>query len=177
MAYTSPYQQQNYMGEFASDLAANTDIQLRQWDDNKDGTGNPEEGMLYYNFVAKSFRFYDGTQWVTWEAPEYFSFRGTFHYNSVSPFVITTLLAGQTVDAAEIKINTPFDDPSSLLQLGTPTSPGLLFGVNEVDPTILAQFGSEDNIPISVAQTLQLLIVPGASTQGQGTYLVRVKKA
>lgn len=177
MAYTSPYQQQNYMGEFASDLAANTDIQLRQWDDNKDGTGNPEEGMLYYNFVEKSFRFYDGAQWVTWEAPPYLSYDGTFNYNSVSPFVIATLLPGELVDEAEIKITTPFDDPSATLQLGTPATPAILFGVGEIDPARLAQFGSEDNIEILAAQTLQLLIVPGASTQGQGTYHVRVRKA
>jgi len=177
VAYTSPYKQQNYMGEFASDAHANAAILSREWDTSKDGTGSPEEGMLYYNYTEKSFRFYDGTQWVTWEAPDYLSFTGTFYYNSVSPFVITTLLPGQLIDFAEIKIFTPFDDPSATLQLGTPSSPGLVFGVNETDPSLVAQFGSEDNHEILVAQTLQLLIVPGMSTQGQGTYHVRVKKA
>lgn len=177
MAYTSPYKQQNYMGEFASDVAANTAILQREFDTNKDGTGTPEEGMLYYNFVDKSFKFYDGVQWVPWEAPPYLSYDGNFYYNSVSPFVIATLLPGQFIDEAEIKILTPFDDLSATLQLGTPATPGLLFGINEVDATRLAQYGSEDNIEILIAQTLQLLIVPGVSTQGQGTYHVRVKKA
>jgi hypothetical protein len=177
VAYTSPYKQQNYMGEFASDAAANTAILQRQFDTNKNGTGTPEEGMLYYNFVDKSFRFYNGVFWVVWETPPYLSYDGVFYFNSVSPFVIMSLLPGELIDEAEIKITTVFDDPSATLQLGTPATPNLLFGVNEIDPNRLAQFGSEDNIEILVPETLQLLIVPGVSTQGQGSYHVRVKKA
>lgn len=177
MAYTSPYKQQNYMGEFASDAAADIAIKTRQFDTNKDGTGISEEGMTYYNFTVKSFRFFNATVWVPWETPPYRSYDGPFAFNSVSPFVITTVLPGEIIDSAEIKILTVFDDPSATLQLGTPTSPNLVFAVNELDPTILAQFGTEDNIPISISQTLQLLIVPGISTQGLGEYLVRIKKA
>ena len=177
MSYTSPYKQQNYMGEFASDVAADTAIKLREFDTNKDGTGIPEEGMLYYNFTTKSFRFFNGTQWVIWEAPPFWSYDGVFSFSSVSPFVIAPLLVGQTIEEAEIKIQIPFNDPASTLQLGTPATPGLLFSTSEVDPTIVAQFGTDENVPIPVAQTLQLLINAGVSTQGQGTYNVRVRKA
>ncbi len=177
MAYTSPYKQQNYMGEFPSDAAANAAIQAREWDKNKDGTGPPEEGMMYYNTTDKAFKFYDFTQWVPWEAPPYRSFEGPFQFNSVSPFIIATLLAGEVVEQAEVKIITAFDDLTATLQLGTPLTPGLVLDTFEMDPTIVAQFGTEDNIDILVNQTLHLLIAPGVSTQGSGTYHIRIRKA
>lgn len=63
MAFTSPYGQHNYMGEFANDAAALTFIQDNDFDTNKDGTGSPEEGMWYFNTTSTNFRGYRNGAW------------------------------------------------------------------------------------------------------------------
>ena len=63
MAYTAPYRMHNYMGEFASDAAALTFIQANEWDTSGDGTGNPHDGMWYFNTTDSKPRFHDGSTW------------------------------------------------------------------------------------------------------------------
>ncbi|RLC87091.1 MAG: hypothetical protein DRJ03_06930 [Chloroflexi bacterium] len=63
MAFTAPYRQHNYMGEFGNDAAALTFIQANRWDTAKDGTGNPEEGMLYYNTTSDRLMLYANGSW------------------------------------------------------------------------------------------------------------------
>lgn len=63
MSFTAPYKQQNYMGEHADDSAALTFIRTVEWDSNKDGTGDPESGMLYYNTGDNALKLYTGSSW------------------------------------------------------------------------------------------------------------------
>ncbi len=63
MAFTAPYRQHNYMGEFGNDAAALTFIQANRWDTTKDGTGNPEDGMLYYNTTNNKMMLYASGSW------------------------------------------------------------------------------------------------------------------
>jgi len=76
MAFTTPYEQLNYMGEHANDASATTEVQANDWDTNGDGTGTPQPGMFYYNTGSKVFLLWDGTQWA--------AISGTSDHNSLS---------------------------------------------------------------------------------------------
>ena len=58
MGLTSPYNQHNYMGEFADDATCLAAIQAREWDSNGDGTGDPRDGMFYFNTGSGKLRYY-----------------------------------------------------------------------------------------------------------------------
>jgi hypothetical protein len=58
MAFKLPYRQNHYMGEHANDAAALTFIQANDWDTNKDGSGTPEQGMVYYNTTTNRLYWY-----------------------------------------------------------------------------------------------------------------------
>ena len=64
MGYTSPYGPHNYMGEHADDAAVLTYIRNREWDDAADGTGNPQNGMTYYNTTSHVLKLYANGAWV-----------------------------------------------------------------------------------------------------------------
>lgn len=52
MSFTNPYRQKNYMGEFASDSAANTGISSLGFASG----GNPQNGQYYYNTTDHTYR-------------------------------------------------------------------------------------------------------------------------
>jgi hypothetical protein len=64
MAFTIPYKQHNYMGEFANDAGALGFIQAVGFDSVGDGSGTAQAGMLYYNTTSNSMLAYNGTAWV-----------------------------------------------------------------------------------------------------------------
>jgi len=59
MSQTTPYEQLHYLGEFASDSAVNTQIQTDKWDTSGDGTGFPQNGMLYFNTTEFHLRVFN----------------------------------------------------------------------------------------------------------------------
>jgi hypothetical protein len=63
MGLTTPYRQHNYLGEYASDAAALAFVQANEWDDVGDGSGNPRDGMWYYQTVDNKFRVYLKGAW------------------------------------------------------------------------------------------------------------------
>lgn len=63
MAFTLPYKQKNYMGEFGNDAGALTFIQTNNWDSAKNGTGTPEKGMMYYNTTDDELKVWTGSAW------------------------------------------------------------------------------------------------------------------
>jgi len=65
MTLTAPYGQNNYMGEYANDAACLTFIQAQKWDSTKNGSGNPENGMWYYNTTDHLIHEYRNGAWLT----------------------------------------------------------------------------------------------------------------
>lgn len=68
MAFTNPYKQHHYLGEIAnsgSDAEVLAIIQALEWDTNKDGTGNPEDGMMYYDTTNNVLKYYGNGAWST----------------------------------------------------------------------------------------------------------------
>ena len=55
------------LGKHPNDAAALTFLQNNDWDTNGDGSGNPQDGMFYYNDVLAVFRNYLGGEWSTAE--------------------------------------------------------------------------------------------------------------
>jgi hypothetical protein len=51
------------MGEYANDAACLTFIQANKWDSAGDGTGNPINGMVYYNTTSHEFMGYQNGSW------------------------------------------------------------------------------------------------------------------
>jgi len=65
MTLTEPYEQNNYMGEYANEADALTFIQANKWDSAGDGTGTPQVGMQYYDTTLNKQKVYNGTVWIT----------------------------------------------------------------------------------------------------------------
>lgn len=63
MSFTAPYEQLNYMGESVNDAAATATVQANDWDTNGNGTGNPQEGMFYWNTTSKTYLVWNGVAW------------------------------------------------------------------------------------------------------------------
>ena len=63
MGLTSPYEQHNYLGEYASEAGALAFIRANKWDSSRDGLGTFVTGMAYYDTVLLTFRIFSGVQW------------------------------------------------------------------------------------------------------------------
>lgn len=114
---------------------------------------------------------------VLWDATERKWFVGAaagvspsvpFAFNTASPLVLAALPAGAKVVRAAIVISTPFDDAAATLSLGTPGSPALVLGPSDSRPSVAGQYETDLIATFAAADTLQLVISPGASTQGAG---------
>jgi hypothetical protein len=63
MGLSSSYKQKNYMGEYADDASVLTFIRANKWDSVGNGTGDPREGMLYYNTAIDTLKVYANGSW------------------------------------------------------------------------------------------------------------------
>lgn len=63
MSFKAPYGQHTDIGEHAGEAAALTWIQAQNWDTNKDGSGNPENGMFFYDTSANQKKVYVNGSW------------------------------------------------------------------------------------------------------------------
>lgn len=100
----------------------------------------------------------------------------SFAFNTGSPLILGVVAAGQMLDRASLLITTPFDDLASSVQLGTSGTPGLIFGPTDARPAVVGQYEHVALIIFPVNDLLQLSIVPGASTQGAGVLLFKIKR-
>lgn len=91
-----------------------------------------------------------------------------FAFNTASPLALSALIAGAKIVRAAIVISTPFDDGAATLSLGTPGSPALVLGPSDSLPGTAGQYETDLITTIGAADTLQLAISPGTSTQGAG---------
>jgi len=104
---SSTYKQHNYMGEYADDATALTAIRDQNWDSNSNGTGNPRNGMWYYNTTSNVFRAYTSGAWGNLGGGGSPGGADTqLQYNNSGAF-------GGDADLA-------WDDTNHFLQLGTP---------------------------------------------------------
>jgi len=65
MTLNAPYGQHNYMGSHAGESAALTWIRNQKFDSNKDGSGNPENGMTFYDSSANKLKVYENGAWTS----------------------------------------------------------------------------------------------------------------
>lgn len=100
----------------------------------------------------------------------------SFAFNTGSPLSLGLVYAGQILDRASLLITTAFDDLAATIQLGTSGTPGLIFGPTGAKPSVAGQYEHVALIPFAVNDVLQLLISPGASTQGAGFLLFKIKR-
>lgn len=61
LTVTAPYEQHNYMGEYADDASATAAIVSEGYDSG----GDPQEGQYYYNTTDKELKIWDNTSWVS----------------------------------------------------------------------------------------------------------------
>lgn len=64
MSQTVPYEQNNYLGEYADTAAAVIQLKADHWDTNNDGTGDPQDGMWYTNTTDNLPLMYLNGSWI-----------------------------------------------------------------------------------------------------------------
>ncbi len=98
-----------------------------------------------------------------------------FAFGTASPLTLQALAAGAVVEFALVVIETVFDDPTATLKVGTVATPDLVLGTGEIKATAIGQYASDIAHEVAVPEFLKLTISPGASTQGAGHVLFRVR--
>jgi len=66
MGLTNPYRQNNYQGEYATETGTGSVlawIRANEWDSAGDGTGDPQEGMCFYDTAVDRFKIYANAAW------------------------------------------------------------------------------------------------------------------
>lgn len=99
-----------------------------------------------------------------------------FTYATPSPLLLLAFLPGAFANRAAIVVTTPFNDPAATLQVGTAAAPGLLLASADSLPDQADQYENDVVVQLLGGGPLQLAIAPGASTQGAGLVLVKVKE-
>jgi len=98
-----------------------------------------------------------------------------FTYTTGSPLVLQQVFPGQVLNRCTILLTTSFDDPAAFVQVGTTTTPSLVFSPAEVTLGVVNNYDQHALFEFSVMDFLQLTISPGASTQGAGLLLYKIK--
>lgn len=99
-----------------------------------------------------------------------------FTFTTSSPFDFGVLYAGDEIVEAEVTVDTPFDDPSTILTLGLQSATGSLLSSSDIDPTVVGTYSTGASKKITAADAVRLQVVPGASTQGSGRVVVSVRR-
>lgn len=102
--------------------------------------------------------------------------RVPFAFNSVTPYIVTSMLLGQSIANSELVIETPFDDPNASLTLGTFANPSLILSASQIKPQMSASFGSEVNHLFIIDEFIVLFLNPLGSTQGSGYIFLEIKR-
>ncbi len=98
-----------------------------------------------------------------------------FSFSSASPIVLAQLHPGNVMTRAVIVIETPFDDPSASVLLGTTANPSLYLGASDSDASVPGQYGSEEVIDLNLPDYLILTVQPSASSRGAGRLYYEVR--
>ena len=100
-----------------------------------------------------------------------------FTHTTSSPLFLASLSAGDVIDEVEVVIVTDFDDVASFLRVGIIGDQDLVFSSSEIETTMIGQYKCSGNFLLPVSETLQMIISPGASTQGDGFVVVKIRRA
>jgi hypothetical protein len=99
-----------------------------------------------------------------------------FAFNSTTPMVLQQVFPGQVLNRCTILVVTPFDDPAAFIKVGTSFNTSLVLGASDVSLGILGNSYEQAALfPFSITDFLQLTISPGASTQGAGLLLYKLR--
>lgn len=99
-----------------------------------------------------------------------------FLFSTASPMVLQQVAAGSVLNRCTILIAQAFDDPAAFLKLGTTAAPDLVFGSSDVTLSTLGDCYDQSALfQFSVMDFFQLTISPGASTQGAGLLLYKLR--
>lgn len=96
-----------------------------------------------------------------------------FDYLTSSPLFIASLPSNACVLRADVVVTTDFDDNAATLALTTVSS-GDILSTSEIKPGKIGQYNTLEIFRPSVADTVQLSISPGSSTQGAGFVIVHI---
>lgn len=102
--------------------------------------------------------------------------RVNFTFSTVSPLTLVTIAPGNTIYEVQVVITTPFDDPAATVTVGTVASPALVLQATDTKIQNTDQWLTEEAFVIALSEILRLTINPGASTQGAGYVLYRVRR-
>lgn len=100
-----------------------------------------------------------------------------FAWNTPSPLVLQGVAAGQLLNRVSVLLIVPFngEDPPGTLEVGTLTTPDLVFTSADIDTEVAAQTDSDALELFAANDTLILTIDPGDSSAGNGIILWKVK--
>jgi len=90
--------------------------------------------------------------------------------------LLQQVFSGNIIDSAWIRIDTPFDDPGAFLVMGISANPGLIFGPDDTDPSVVDQYTNQAVTEFSSMDYLSLIISPASSTQGAGLLVYRFRR-
>ena len=90
--------------------------------------------------------------------------------------LLQQVFTGNLIDTAWVRIDTPFDDPSATIRMGISANPGLLFGPDDTDPSVVDQYTNQAVTEFSSMDYLSLIISPASSTQGAGLLVYRFRR-
>lgn len=95
-----------------------------------------------------------------------------FTYTDSTPLDFGSLPAGASLVEAQVAIDIPFNDPATLLSLGTVSAPDTILPTNTIDPTVASTYSNGESVFVPTADSLRFKILPAASTQGAGRVVV-----
>ena len=101
-----------------------------------------------------------------------------FTFSTASPLTLCPGLgAGDIIEEVEIVMIVGFDDVAATIAVGTPGLPGALFAPGDIDPTVVQEWGTDENLEIAGPDSLIMTISPAAATAGSGYAYVRLRNA
>lgn len=119
-----------------------------------------------------------GTQWQLSEVegggPGNEPIAVPFNYQTASPLILQAVTGGQIIYLSNISITTSFNG-NTTLQLGTITTPNLIFGTTDVDTAIDNEYNNESITVLPTTDLLILTISATSPTQGAATLYYSIK--
>jgi len=117
-----------------------------------------------------------GTEWVPALVPSSEDARVVPFTFSSGILALEPLFGGETLYRADLLFETPFDDPLATVTFGTATSPSLVLGPTDSDPTVSDQYESLGLFPFTAPDTLLLTVTPAGATMGSGILLYELRR-